>query len=81
MVIFSPLTVILSKEYGGFSSVALRLNGYSSPREYVPSLYGTVFSAVMVLDFSGDGVLCFYIEPEKLRKQDFSDVRIMQIYS
>lgn len=35
----------------------------------------------MVLDFSGDGVLCFYIEPENLRKQDFSDVRIMQIYS
>ena len=33
------------------------------------------------LNFTDEGVLCFYIEPEKLKNQDFSDVRIMQIYS
>ena len=33
------------------------------------------------INFSGDGVLCFYIEKEKLRNKDFSDVRIIQINS
>ncbi len=33
------------------------------------------------INFTDEGVLCFYIEPEKLEKLDFSDVRIMQIYS
>lgn len=35
----------------------------------------------MVLNFTDEGVLCFYIEPQKLKDRDFSDVRIMQIYS
>ncbi len=34
-----------------------------------------------IISFTDDGVLCFYIEPEKLKALDFSDVRIMQIYS
>ncbi len=33
------------------------------------------------INFTDEGVLCFFIEEEKLRKLDFSDVRIMQIYS
>ena len=33
------------------------------------------------INFTDEGVLCFYIEPERLDRQDFSDVRIMQIYS
>ncbi len=33
------------------------------------------------INFADEGVLCFYIEQEKLEKRDFSDVRIMQIYS
>ncbi len=35
----------------------------------------------VVINFTDEGVLCFYIEPEKLKQKDFSDVRIMQIYS
>lgn len=35
----------------------------------------------LVLNFTDEGVLCFYIEPEKLANRDFSDIRIMQIYS
>jgi len=35
----------------------------------------------IVINFTDEGVLCFYIEPEKLQQKDFSDVRIMQIYS
>ena len=35
----------------------------------------------VVINFTDEGVLCFYIEPEKLENGDFSDVRIMQIYS
>ncbi len=34
-----------------------------------------------VINFTDEGVLCFYIAPEKLKERDFSDVRIMQIYS
>ena len=33
------------------------------------------------INFTDEGVLCFYIDKEKLKEQDFSDVRIMQIYS
>ena len=33
------------------------------------------------IDFTDEGVLCFYAEPQKIRGLDFSDVRIMQIYS
>ena len=33
------------------------------------------------LNFGDEGVLCFYIDEEKLKAKDFSDVRIMQIYS
>ena len=33
------------------------------------------------INFSGDGVLCFYIDKEKLKNKDFSDVRIVQINS
>ena len=33
------------------------------------------------INFTDEGVLCFYIEPEKLENRDFSDVRIIQIYS
>ena len=33
------------------------------------------------INFTDEGVLCFYIEPEKLEKQDFSEVRIIQIHS
>lgn len=33
------------------------------------------------INFTDEGVLCFYIEKEKLKNKDFSDVRIMQIYS
>ena len=35
----------------------------------------------VVINFTDEGVLCFYIEPKKLENGDFSDVRIMQIYS
>ncbi len=31
--------------------------------------------------FTDEGVLCFYAEAEKIKRCDFSDVRIMQIYS
>lgn len=34
-----------------------------------------------VVNFTDEGVLCFYIEPDKLKSLDFYDVRIMQIYS
>lgn len=33
------------------------------------------------INFTDEGVLCFYIDGERLRAKDFSDVRIMQIYS
>ena len=33
------------------------------------------------INFTDEGVLCFYIDKEKLKNKDFSDVRIMQIYS
>ena len=33
------------------------------------------------LNFTDEGFLCFYIEAEKLANKDFSDVRIMQIYT
>ena len=33
------------------------------------------------INFTDEGILCFYIDPEKLKEEDFSDVRIMQIYS
>ena len=33
------------------------------------------------INFTDEGVLCFYAEPQKIRGLDFSDVRIMQIYS
>ena len=33
------------------------------------------------INFTDEGFLCFYIEAEKLKSQDFSDVRIMQIYT
>lgn len=33
------------------------------------------------VNFTDEGVLCFYAQPEKVKKLDFSDVRIMQIYS
>lgn len=35
----------------------------------------------VAINFGDEGVLCFYIDKEKLKKKDFSDVRIMQIYS
>ncbi len=34
-----------------------------------------------MVNFTDEGVLCFYAEPEKVKDRDFSDVRIMQIYS
>ena len=34
-----------------------------------------------MINFTDEGVLCFYAEPDKIKKLDFSDVRIMQIYS
>ena len=33
------------------------------------------------INFTDEGLLCFYIDKEKLLVKDFSDVRIMQIYS
>lgn len=33
------------------------------------------------INFTDEGILCFYIDKEKLKNKDFSDVRIMQIYS
>ena len=33
------------------------------------------------LNFGDEGVLCFCIDEEKLKEKDFSDVRIVQIYS
>lgn len=33
------------------------------------------------VNFTDEGVLCFYIEADKLKKRDFSDVRILQIFS
>ncbi len=33
------------------------------------------------INFTDEGVLCFYAEPQKIKELDFSDVRIMQIYS
>ena len=33
------------------------------------------------INFTDEGFLCFYIDKEKLLAKDFSDVRIMQIYS
>ena len=33
------------------------------------------------INFTDEGILCFYIDKEKLKYKDFSDVRIMQIYS
>ena len=32
------------------------------------------------INFTDEGILCFYINKEKLKNKDFSDVRIMQIY-
>ena len=33
------------------------------------------------INFTDEGFLCFYIDKDKLKVQDFSDVRIMQIYT
>ncbi len=33
------------------------------------------------VNFTDEGVLCFYAHPDKVRNRDFSDVRIMQIYT
>ena len=33
------------------------------------------------INFTDEGFLCFYIDKEKLVAPDFSDVRIMQIYT
>ena len=33
------------------------------------------------INFTDEGLLCFYIDKEKLKARDFSDVRIMQIYT
>ena len=33
------------------------------------------------INFTDEGSLCFYIDKDKLKVQDFSDVRIMQIYT
>ena len=33
------------------------------------------------INFTDEGFLCFYIDKDKLKAQDFSDVRIMQIYT
>ena len=33
------------------------------------------------INFTDEGFLCFYIDEEKLQAKDFSDVRIMQIYT
>ena len=33
------------------------------------------------INFTDEGFLCFYIDKDKLRALDFSDVRIMQIYT
>ena len=33
------------------------------------------------INFTDEGFLCFYIEKDQLKVQDFSDVRIMQIYT
>ncbi len=33
------------------------------------------------INFTDEGVLCFYAEPQKIKELDFSDVKIMQIYS
>ena len=33
------------------------------------------------INFTDEGLLCFYIDKDKLKVQDFSDVRIMQIYT
>lgn len=33
------------------------------------------------INFTDEGILCFYIDKDKLKAQDFSDVRIMQIYT
>ena len=33
------------------------------------------------INFTDEGFLCFYIDKEKLQAKDFSDVRIMQIYT
>ena len=33
------------------------------------------------INFTDEGVLCFYAEPQKIKELDFSDVRIKQIYS
>ena len=35
----------------------------------------------VVINFTDEGVLCFFIDPKKLENRDFSDVRIVQIYS
>ncbi len=34
-----------------------------------------------MVNFTDEGVLCFFAEPEKVKNRDFSDVRIQQIYS
>ena len=33
------------------------------------------------INFTDEGLLCFYIDKDKLKARDFSDVRIIQIYS
>ena len=33
------------------------------------------------INFTDEGLLCFYIDKDKLKARDFSDVRIMQIYT
>ena len=33
------------------------------------------------INFTDEGFLCFYIDKDKLKARDFSDVRIMQIYT
>ncbi len=34
-----------------------------------------------MVNFTDEGILCFFADPEKLKHKDFSDVRIQQIYS
>ncbi len=34
-----------------------------------------------MVNFTDEGVLCFFAEPEKVKNGDFSDVRIVQVYS
>ena len=44
----------------------------------ITDLFGT---DDICINFTDEGILCFYIDKEKLKCKDFSDVRIMQIYS